>query len=40
MKISEELGKVKSIPERQKLASVMGHSPMTQLKYVRNLINE
>lgn len=40
MKISEELGKVKSIPERQALASVMGHSPMTQLKYVRNLINE
>lgn len=40
MKISEELGKVKSIPERQSLASVMGHSPMTQLKYVRNLINE
>jgi hypothetical protein len=40
MKISEELGKVKSIPERQALASVMGHSPMTQLKYIRNLIKE
>jgi hypothetical protein len=40
MKISEELSKVKSIPERQQLASVMGHSPVTQLKYVRNLINE
>jgi hypothetical protein len=40
MKISEELDKVKSIPERQQLAAVMGHSPMTQLKYVRNLINE
>jgi hypothetical protein len=40
MKISEELDKVKSIPERQQLASVMGHSPMTQLKYVRNLIKE
>lgn len=37
MKISEELDKVKSIPERQKLAGLMGHSPMTQLKYVRNL---
>lgn len=40
MKISEELEKVKSIPERQILASSMGHSPLTQLKYVRNLINE
>lgn len=40
MKISEELSKVKSIPERQMLASSMGHSPLTQLKYVRNLINE
>jgi hypothetical protein len=40
MKISEELAKVKSIPERQALASAMGHSPLTQLKYVRNLIKE
>lgn len=40
MKISEELDKVKSIPERQMLASSMGHSPLTQLKYVRSLIKE
>lgn len=40
MKISEELDKVKSISERQKLASLMGHSPLTQLKYVRNLMNQ
>lgn len=37
MKISEELDKVKSISERQQLASIMGHSPLTQLKYVRNI---
>jgi len=40
MKISEELSKVKSIPERQMLAMNMAHSPLTQLKYVRNLTNE
>jgi hypothetical protein len=40
MKISEELSKVKSIKERQALAEIMGHSPMTQLKYVRKLMNE
>lgn len=40
MKISEELDRVKSIPERQVLAQQMAHSPIMQLKYVRKLINE
>jgi len=40
MKISEELDKVKSIPERHALSQLMGHSPITQLKYVRKLLNE